>query len=158
MTQTNYQLTHTTMAILPVSDEVYRAKILDSEQGEIYVKEKPLTIIENGCLEGGATYTGRRQAMVKQLGFNQKSPIPILPHLNLFAFPTVSPTQFSCIWVFPKHIKSKKTHGKHVQVAFHNNEKLILPISTYTLIRQVNRTSHCMTRFSPWVHDLLVRM
>lgn len=142
-----------TMAVLPVWDVYYNALIKDRIKGDIYVKETPLEVIQKGCLGGYATYEGRKKAVQILLGYTQKPPIPVVPFLNIFAFPTASPTQFDCIWLFPTHIYETAVHKGHIQVIFKNGETVNVPISVHTYSKQMERTSHCMTQFGPNSHD-----
>jgi len=147
MIKTEYDISAYTMAIIPLANEKYGSKVLDLMEGIIFLEERPIALIERGCLEGGATYKGRRHAMVKQLGYVQKCPIPILPQENIFAFPSMSPCHFECIWIFPNHIKSKKELINQVHVTLKNDEEIVIPISMHTFTLQVNRTWSCMVQF-----------
>lgn len=145
----DYEISQSTMIIRPIHHEVYGAKILD-QFGEHYTKARPLHLIKHACFNGGSTYEGRRQAIRKQLGYQQKVPIMIDPYQKIFAFPTTSPEQFDCIWLFPTHIQSTKmTKEGNVLITFHNHQQLSLPLSIHTIQKQINRTSRCMMRFCP---------
>jgi competence protein ComK len=77
--------------------------------------------------------------------------MPINPLENIYAFPTHSPKQHECMWIFYHHIKSIKPDPQNTYqsiITFNNYKELLLNISIHTLERQIHRTSYCILRFS----------
>ncbi|THE09924.1 competence protein [Bacillus timonensis] len=150
--QSYYEITHQTMAIQSVAEIEYSA-IVREEDKTILVRQTPLQIIKAACLEGGASYEGRRKAVTHLTGAMQKVPIPINPRRKIFAFPTHSPTTFECNWIFFHHIKSidlPKVPSSTIQslIHFKNNQSLSMNESYYVLQKQYQRTAMCILNYS----------
>ncbi|MFS0821494.1 competence protein ComK [Bacillus sp. 1P02SD] len=147
-----YEVNPQTMAILPAREIEYSAIVKEIHQ-IIYARQTPLQIIKAACLEGGATYEGRRKAVTHLTGAVQKVPIPINPRRKIFAFPTHSPTAFECNWIFHHHIKTIKPSGKtnpttQSIILFKNNQELPLNESPYIIQKQYTRTGMCILQYS----------
>ncbi|MEH7236396.1 competence protein ComK [Bacillus sp. JJ1562] len=150
--QLTYEVNPQTMAILPAREIEYSA-IVKEEYKIIYVRQTPLQIIKASCLEGGATYEGRRKAVTHLIGAIQKVPIPINPRRNIFAFPTHSPTAFECNWIFYHHIKTivpsqQTSNTTQSIIQFKNNQELPMTESHYLLQKQHTRTGMCILQFA----------
>jgi competence protein ComK len=87
---TIYEINNHTLALLPAYHPDYDAVAIEPD-GELKIRKPPLAIIQQGCLEGGASYVGRRDAVKYLTGAKNKVPIPVNPHENIYAFPTHSP-------------------------------------------------------------------
>ncbi|MCC3359149.1 competence protein ComK [Bacillus sp. REN16] len=151
--QPTYEVNPQTMAILPAREIEYSA-IVKEEHKIIYVRQTPLQIIKAACLEGGATYEGRRKAVTHLTGAIQKVPIPINPRRNIFAFPTHSPTAFECNWIFYHHIKAivpSQQTSNTIQSIIHFKNQQVLPMneSHYLLEKQYTRTGMCILQYAP---------
>lgn len=148
----DYEINSSTMAIIVAAQLDYYSIAIE-RNGSFPIRKSPLELIKRACLEGGSSYEGRRIAVHYFTGIKHKAPIPINPQQGLFAFPTLSPSQFSCAWLFYHHIASIKpiTKGKKAKqtlITFKNKEQLTLPISHYILQKQYQRTSQCIVQFS----------
>ncbi len=155
---TNYEVNKNTLALLPTFQPDYNTIAIEP-CGEYQIRKTPLQLIKHACLEGGSSYEGRREAVAYLIGAKNKVPIPINPLEQIYAFPTHSPKQFECSWIFQHHIRSLKPHSfpnqtKGSIITFKNNFQLTLPISYYTIEKQMQRTSYCMIRFSQPLFDL----
>ena len=147
-----YEITPNTMALLPARNPDYDTIALETT-GELYIRKTPLQLIKQACLEGGSTYEGRKSAVDYLTGAKHKVPIPINPRENIYAFPTQSPKEFDCCWLFHEHIRSIKPYQRSNQpnrtiIQFSNNEQLKLVASYYTIEKQMHRTAYCILRFS----------
>ncbi|WP_227938687.1 competence protein ComK [Alkalihalobacillus deserti] len=146
----DYEISKDTLALIPAKHVDYYTIVIEKDQ-QLYVKKTTRQLIEPACLEGGASYEGRRDAVSHQIGVRNKVPIPINPREDIYAFPTHSPKQFECSWIFFHHIKSIKPHQKASNqsiVTFKNDQHLSINVSFSTLERQMHRTSFCIVRFS----------
>ncbi|MBU8906535.1 competence protein ComK [Desertibacillus haloalkaliphilus] len=150
-----YEITRDTIALLPAKHTDYDTIALEFDR-ELYIKQPPLSLIKTACLEGGSTYDGRRDAVTHLTGAQNKVPIPIDPIEQIYAFPTNSPSQFDCIWIFYPHVKSIQpdhTNINNSSITLKNNRTLALNASYASLEKQVHRTSYCIIRFSqPFQH------
>lgn len=111
----HYLITEHTQAIIPARHLDYQSIVYEQDQ-EIFVKQRPLSIVKDGCIIGGSTYEGRVIAMQHLLHIRQKLPVPISPHRQIYAFPTESPRNFDCHWIFPSHIKTIKEEQEGVHL------------------------------------------
>ncbi|WP_163538998.1 competence protein ComK [Gracilibacillus sp. YIM 98692] len=148
----SYQITHQTLAILPAYEMEFQAKVIEFDQ-EILIQQTPLDIIKQNCKDGGSTYEGRKQAVYHHLNFKQKTPIPIHPIHYIYAFPTKSPTDHDCVWLFFYNIKkvtpASPESNEHAQtmILFHSGQQLALTESPYTIQKQYDRTGMCTVVF-----------
>ncbi|QOY37175.1 competence protein ComK [Anaerobacillus isosaccharinicus] len=145
----NYEISQKTIALIPAAHMEYATIAIEADQ-LYYIKKFPLQLIDRACLKGFSSYDGRRKAVGYQLGIRHKVPIPISPHEQIYAFPTHSPTQFDCFWLFYQHVRTvkpcPKTNG--VNVTFKTGQQLSIPVSYYTIEKQLQRTAQCIVRFS----------
>jgi competence protein ComK len=143
----NYEISPTTLFILPAYHPTYASKIIDL-QGEYLCKETPIKLIEKACLEGGSSLEGRRKALRHKLSFHQYPPIPINPLEDIYAFPTCSPESYDCIWIFYEHIQSFQPKPQSTVVTFRNHQTLEVPVSIAVIKKQISRTESCIVAFS----------
>ncbi|WP_226036134.1 competence protein ComK [Aquibacillus saliphilus] len=149
----NYDINERTMAILPSFQIDYDAIVIEPGR-KLFVKKMPMELIRTACLEGGASYEGRRTAVMYKTESRQKVPIPVNPSMNIYTFPTHSPSQFECSWIFFNHVKSAKPYysvqktNPQSTIIFKNGQQLILNQSYYMIEKQMQRTALCMLRFS----------
>ncbi|WP_418936208.1 competence protein ComK [Natronobacillus azotifigens] len=111
------------------------------------MKQRPLSIIKDGCIIGGSTYEGRVIAMQHLLHIRQKLPVPISPHRQICAFPTESPRNFDCHWIFPSHIQEVKKEQEGVTLVF-SHAHLHVNLSVHTVNRQLTITNRCQMLLS----------
>ncbi|WP_112182116.1 MULTISPECIES: competence protein ComK [Paraliobacillus] len=142
---TFYQINRNTLAILPAMTVDYQAIVRETKR-ELLVQQTPLTIIKTNCIAGAASYQGRQKAASKLIGSTRKVPILIYERAQIYAFPTQSPSNFSCSWVFAKHIhkiiehpqaRSKQTQST---IIFRNGTTIDFEESAYQLQNQLTRT------------------
>lgn len=149
----HYEINGSTMALLAVAHTDYSTLVLE-ENRQFFVRQTPTQIVKAACIEGGATYDGRRIAVGYQIGAKQKVPIPINPKENIFAFPTHSPKAFGCSWIFYHHVKyittftTPKEQTIQSRLSFKNGQHITLNESRYILEKQMQRTAICILRFS----------
>ncbi|WP_162880676.1 competence protein ComK [Paraliobacillus sediminis] len=112
---------------------------------DLLVQQTPLAIITTNCIAGASTYQGRQKAASKLIGSTRKVPIIIYERAQIYAFPTQTPN-FSCSWVFAKHIDKIIEHPqarrKQTQstIIFRNGTAIDFEESTYQLKTQLTRT------------------
>jgi competence protein ComK len=137
-----------TMAILPAYHEIYRTIILDQSGEKVYSYKSTMEILEEACIAYGADYDGRIKAVRYALKYNRKTPLMICPLEIIYAFPTMSPDNFDCIWLFNRHIDSFSKDNGQSYVHFKNGEKIAVNCSLDVLTRQRQRTAVTMMHFS----------
>ncbi|MFC3883378.1 competence protein ComK [Bacillus songklensis] len=144
-----YRISATTMAITAYAHPSYQTKIFDFFGG-YYTSMQPLELIEEACIRSGSTYEGRRKSIVYLFHYEKRTPIPISPLHNIFAFPTTSTNHFHCTWLFLHHILQIVPHPTKTNqsiVTFRNNAQLIVHATPEFLKSQRQKTAACMTIF-----------
>lgn len=142
----SYTITKKTAALIPVKHPDYLTKVIETEN-IFYVTKSPLSIIKKACLQGYSSYEGRREAVKHYTGYQRKVPIPIIPKHNIFAFPSLSPEAFECIWLFPAHIESITqaiTADETIRslVTLKNSKTIYMSESPSVLKKQLQRTAY----------------
>lgn len=144
-----YIISEKTIALIPVNHMRYRTKI-KAIDGVFYSSKTPMQIMEVSCIHGGASYDGRRQAVIYFTRFTQRVPIPVKPQEHIYAFPTLSPSNYQCIWIIVHHVKDVyPLENDKTLIVFGNYAELIVPVSFYTIQEQLKKTTLCAGRFSP---------
>ncbi|WP_077623203.1 competence protein ComK [Sediminibacillus massiliensis] len=140
----HYEINEKTLALLPAAHIDYATIVLEGDK-TFHISQTPLQLIKTACLEAGASYDGRRKAVMYQTGSKRKTPIPINPGKHIYAFPTQSPSLFSCAWIFYHHILSIKPLAnkptEKSMIIFDNGIKLPLQESHFVLENQRQRTA-----------------
>ncbi|WP_420818828.1 competence protein ComK [Paraliobacillus sediminis] len=87
-----------------------------------------------------------------QTGVKRKVPIPINLMKNIHAFPTQSPSQFECKWIFYNHVLLiKPNHSNSTYksiITFKNLQELPMYETYYVLEKQMHRTAISMYAFA----------
>ncbi|WP_182199786.1 competence protein ComK [Paraliobacillus salinarum] len=141
----DYTINKWTLAIVPTASIDHHAMVLEASK-TTYVKQTPLEIIEQNCLNNGATFRGRQHASQQLLHKKQKVPIVIREHPTRYAFPTQSPKNFSCSWIIANHIihidvnKSTNETTFPTTIYFKSKQTLHLEESTYQIKQQFEQT------------------
>lgn len=139
-----YSINENTLVIMPAFNIEYESIIIELES-TLYVKQSPLQIIKENCLENAASYEGRRRSVVHLTGFSRCVPIPINPRKDIFTFPTHSPKNMNCSWVFFKYIEQIERGKNKTESIVHliNGRSITFDISFHTLFNQKFRTFVC---------------
>lgn len=155
---THYHVNYRTMLLLPARHIDYQTIVLEIDR-KLFIKETPLQLIKQACLDGGASYDGRRAAVMYQTHFARKVPIPISTSKKIYTFPTHAPNHFDCHWIFYHHIQYIQPHhdksNPNIQsmVLFKNGQKLLLEQSYYSLDKQMQRTTMCILRHTAYLQS-----
>lgn len=139
-----YTINEQTMAILPAYHIEYESIVIEVDQ-TYYVKINPLKLIQENCLINGASYDGRRKSVIFLTGYSRCIPIPINPRHDIYVFPTHSPQNDQCSWIFFNHIQrvSRATNKNESVIHFKNGQDLTINISFHTLSKQNFRVFIC---------------
>jgi competence protein ComK len=141
---TTYNVNEETNALTPAFQLDYQTIVLEGKR-ELFVKQTPLELIKLAAKRGGAEYNGRRTSMTYLTGIHKKIPIPINPQKNIYAFPTTSPNQAHCSWIFFHHvdeIKPTKGNSRSI-IQFKNGREIKMNESLHILEKQMYRTWLC---------------
>ncbi|OAT80892.1 hypothetical protein A6P54_12860 [Bacillus sp. MKU004] len=141
-------ITGATMAICPVYHELYQSILLDSSGEKIYSEKTTMELINEACMEDGASYDGKISAVRHALPYLRKTPLIINKEQQIYAFPTMSPTKFECIWLFHIHIKNFTSSQNHTIIKFLNDTTIKINCSLKVLTRQRERAAVMTSYFT----------
>lgn len=143
-----YEISRTTEALLPAKELLHDTRIYD-RSGVYLSKKSQIDLICDACLEGGSTYDGRRKAMVYHLKYEHQTPIVISTANGICAFPTESPDNLDCYWIFYHHVRNMMPLSKHSTIVhFHSGLKIEVPVSYARLQKQMERMGRCISHYS----------
>ncbi|WEG18942.1 competence protein ComK [Alkalihalophilus pseudofirmus] len=159
--QPHYDINRHTLAIMPAYHTDYETIVYENHQ-IYYVAESSLSMIKRACIEGGATYDGRRTAVSEITRAQSKVPIPIDTIDQIYTFPTHSPTKLECSWFFYHHIRTfmpDPDHAAKTIITFRNSIQLTIDATYATIERQIQRTSYCILRltYRPYKTEQVMR-
>ncbi|WP_445506878.1 competence protein ComK [Niallia sp. 03190] len=149
----DYEINKKTMALIPAFHHAYDTIVIETNR-KLYVKKTALQLIQKAAIRGGSDYRGRRVYVIYLLGAKHKLPIPIDEAKQIYAFPTKSPSQINCCWIFYHHVKhiQKPTRSTpreyHSIIVFKNGQELLRTESTFILEKQMYRTWMCIQDLS----------
>ncbi|WP_156290904.1 competence protein ComK [Oceanobacillus salinisoli] len=148
-----YMVTRETkMLILMESSMYYRSLIIEENQetdnSSKYSHFKPEQIIDYNCKRYGSTLNGRKEVVKEILHSSSKIPIPIIPHLGIYIFPTASNKNKNCVWLAYHHIKDYKEHNDKTMVSFFDGTGMEINSSTSVFDRQYKRASQVIVHFN----------
>lgn len=145
----HYSINENTMAILPAYEIEYESIVMEVNH-TYYIKKPPLQLIQQNCLINGASYDGRRESVSFLTGYSRCIPIPINPRHDIYAFPTHSPQNDHCSWIFFNHIQrvSRAENQDESIIYFKNKQILTLDISFHILSKQNFRVYICRQNLS----------
>ncbi len=137
-----YKITNNTIAILPAKQIEFDSYVFELNR-KICVKKTPLQLIKEACIDYWSTFYGRRDVVMKRMGYKQKVPIPISTKYGIVAFPTHNINSFECAWLFTEHIRKIQQHPNHPDrslVIFTNRKTLPFDVSLHILQSQYKRS------------------
>jgi len=144
-----YKINTHTQALLPAKSINYQTTVIE-EKKILYVRQTPLEIIRQGCVDAWSDYDSRRNAVMQHTNFIQRLPIPVHIRKAFYFFPTHSPQHSDNCWIAFEHILKidkalKDQAGNQAQsvIYFKNNQLLFLDVSLHTLEKQMQRTFEC---------------
>lgn len=153
MIKQSYQINLRTLGILPAKQIEYDTIVIEEHQ-TLYIRQTPLEIIQESCINDWASYEGKRKAVSHHMNITYKVPIPISLTENLYFFPTHSPRDINNCWIGAHHIAHimKHPHSRRKSIIqFQCGRKLTLDVSEYILQQQMNKTRACMYKIGQTV-------
>lgn len=114
--------------------------VLFTSNGVVYSEARPVDVLNVFCVLHGSSYKGREEA-TRRLSHDQykkKVPVMILSPV-VAAFPTSSPHQLDCVWIFNHHLTFKELKQNLTEVIFPNGESIQVPVSKGLLEKQRSR-------------------
>lgn len=143
----DYIINRKTQAILHGDSPYYRTKIYEENREVIYSKHHPLQIIDYSSTINGSSMDGRTKAVKRILKSKSKLPIPVIPQLGMFLFPTTSVRNRDCVCLSYYHVDEYKQLGNKLAVILKDGKVLKLDISYNQFDLQIKRTSQVIAYF-----------
>ncbi|MEK4027843.1 MULTISPECIES: competence protein ComK [Bacillaceae] len=142
----NYKITTNTMALVEEYHQDYNSIVYD-KNGIYYTKQTVRSLLNEACIERISTYDGRIKAVRQRFPYRKKTPLVICLQQRICAFPTTSPDNYGCKWIFPYHIHMGTMKDGQLVASFKNGVQLTLSCSLYVFNRQRERTANCLNYF-----------
>ena len=133
----SYLLDERALAIKPIFTGDYQSEIFTTH-GIYYSKLKPRDLLNLACLNYFSTKKGRMHAATILLGYSRKPPFMISPK-GLGVFPTESPDNANCVWIFNHRIKIEKITKTESVVTFMNGTTINVKASKHIIDKQNHR-------------------
>ncbi|RLL43918.1 competence protein [Oceanobacillus piezotolerans] len=158
----DYSINPQTAALIPIMHQDYKTIIIEKDK-QLFINQTPIDLIKKACLVYLSTYEGRRKAVMHQMNYKRKIPIPINPSLHIISFPTHSTSHSNCCWIFYKHVKEIEKHPLKNQsdssiITFSNDTQLLIDVSPYILRKQYKRAEMCLELFLSNSQDICLNM
>lgn len=144
--EVDYTISSSTMALEPIDKGGFLTKVYD-ESGIILSTNSPLELLINACDIRDSNYHWRINIVKKTLSFYKKTPLVICPIESIYAFPTTSPQEYHCQWIFPEHIDVYAMKMGRPVIIFDNELEMDLNCQMRILIEQLDRAKKCITHF-----------
>ena len=129
-------INHRTVALEEFFANGFRSKITKID-GFFYSVKTPIELLNEACLRYASTLEGRLQAVTKVLNF-KKPPFLIMPY-DLGVFPTASPSNPDCVWIFNHRFTMVEVSKGKSRLDFANEISISVNASIYTLQQQLQR-------------------
>ncbi|MCM3181913.1 competence protein ComK [Priestia megaterium] len=140
----NYRISLTTKALVPVNDPIYRTKVLD-EAGEYMISKTCKQLLEEACIRELSTFKGSIAAVRKMFPYKQLTPLVISRSQAIIAFPTSSPNDYSCAWIFSSHVHTSHTlasvSSNPTVIYFKDDTFITVKLSYYSLEKKLARAA-----------------
>ncbi len=134
----NYEISSKTMAIIPITNRV--SHIIE-EDNEFFINQNSFDIVDKSCKYFGSSYEGRHIGTISMLGISYKTPILVEETQNIITFPTLTPRDEKCCWIFLNKIEKYMKNDKLSKIKFKNGYELNLDISYGSLENQILRST-----------------
>lgn len=140
----NYQIGLTTKALIPVNDPIHRTKVLDTG-GEYMLSKTCKQLLEEACIRELSTFKGSIAAVRKIFPYKQLTPLVINRSQAIIAFPTSSPNDYGCAWIFASHVHTSHTlasvHSPSMLIHFKDGTFIPVKLSYYSLEKKLARAA-----------------
>ncbi len=115
-----------------------QAKIT-TKDGVLYSRNSPIELIDKACMLFASTYEGRVRATRHNLKQYKKTTL-LISEDGLAAYPTKSPAQFDCIWIFNHFYRLEALSSTKTQIIYDQfGVSKELNVSMHTLVKQRTR-------------------
>lgn len=139
----SYLLNERALALKSIFTGDYQSEIIATD-GTYFSELTPQFLLNEACLRHCSTKKGRIQAAAVLLDFPRKTPFIIVPN-EIGVFPTESPKNPGCIWIFNHRFTVKEIAKGLSIITFMNGMSITVPASEFTLLKQKHRLHALMS-------------
>ncbi len=138
---TNYVMTYSTILFLPRYDEFGNLFTTVMDNNSLFVVEmEPTALIDLNLKYYGSSLRGAGDGANMILGKGQMYPVIVNEKLDLYWFPSKSPSKKDCIWFALHHIEETiELPNKHTQIIFSNGSTFIIDISKMSFDKKIQK-------------------
>lgn len=144
-----YIIKKLTSGILPARQIDYDSIVIEGEK-TLYIRQTPLDIIKQSCIDNWSSYEGRKEAVIHHTGFKQKLPIPVNKQIPIVAFPTHALKHINCAWLMYDHVvnyvPAKSDPTKKTTITFLNGKSITIDVSIRSFTSQMTRSLEVIQR------------
>lgn len=133
----SYLLDERALAIKPIFTGHYQSEIFTTH-GIYYSKLKPTELLNLACLNYFSTKKGRMHASTILLGYAIKPPF-MISSKGFGVFPTASPNNPNCVWIFNQRIEIQVITKTESVVTFMNGTSITVKASKHIIDKQNHR-------------------
>lgn len=137
-----FVMDYDTVLFLPKYDEFGHLKTIVMQDGHpVKVDMSPTELIDFNLRYFGSSLRGAGDGTRMILGEISMYPIVISEKLDLYWFPSKSPSCPSCVWFALHHIEGYKRVGKkQTKVFLSDNSTVVIDSSVYSFEKKIQRT------------------
>ncbi|QQZ07684.1 competence protein ComK [Heyndrickxia vini] len=130
-----------TCIIIPKYDEYGDLLSIVIEIERVFlVNMRPIEIINFSLLNHASSYRGATDGAKYLLGNTTMTPIMISEKQSIYCFPTMSPLNNNCVWLFLGQYKNHKyVNKKRVEVLFKNDHSIVLDVSQKSFEKKLQK-------------------
>lgn len=134
-------LDYETVLFLPKYDDLGNLTTIVMQNGHpVNVDMSPTELIDFNLRYFGSSLRGAGDGSRMILGKISMYPIVINEKLDIYWFPSMSPSSPDCVWFAVHHIESYKSIGKkQTQVLLSDNSTVIIDSSVYSFEKKIQR-------------------
>ncbi|MER2090981.1 MAG: competence protein ComK [Sporosarcina sp.] len=137
------------LALKSIFTGEYRSKIITTH-GTYFSKLTPKNVLNEACLTYFSTQQGRKQAASSLLNYSKKPPFIIAPN-EIGVFPTKSPQNPDCVWIFNHRLNVEEVVKGQSVVTFVNGTSINVKASKNMILKQKQRL-HTLMSISHLMH------
>jgi len=126
-----------TLVIHPIFEGPMKTHII-STHGTYTSKVSQLELLNLACMRYFSTYEGRIRASRFQMEFHKKTPLLIAEN-SIEAFPTKSPSNPECMWIFNHSFRVKFHTTKSSILYYDSGVEIVVNASIHTIEKQRSR-------------------
>ena len=102
-------------------------------------------LLEEACIRELSTFKGSIAAVRKMFPYKQLTPLVINRSQAIIAFPTSSPNDYSCAWIFASHVHTSNTlatvETNSMLIHFKDGTFIPVKLSYYSLEKKLARAA-----------------